>query len=218
MTSDQKKKSDNFSVALGLVDYVNPIFYTVTCLLILNNMKEIMSAADYRICFLGMIISLIGGYIIPTGKLIVGLGIMKFVMPVPLVLFVNSGILISGLILLKTVFSLSAAVTFVIAAAIIALMIMVVRKTGNLNTAAVLTGALGYLMIYAALITLSLSSKMILPVCFYVLAIALFAVLVRTGIKADLYDARVHWFIEICNIMTQGLVTLGTYILFHFMH
>lgn len=217
MTSNQKKKSDNFSVALGLTDYINPVFYTVTSLLILNSMKEMMSQTDYRICFLGMLISLIGGYIIPTGKLIVGLGIIRFVMPVPLVLFVNSGILISGLILLKTVFALSAAVTCAIAAVIAVFLILIVRKTGKLNTAAVLTGAIGYLMIYAALIFLSISSKMILPVCFYALAIALFAVLVRTGIKADLYDARVHWFIEICNIMTQGLVTLGTYILFHFM-
>ncbi|MBR2990045.1 MAG: hypothetical protein IKF51_01120, partial [Solobacterium sp.] len=131
-----------------------------------------------------------------------------------LVLFVNSGILISGMILLKTVFSLSPAVITVTAAAIIAFLVMIVRKTKKLNTAAVLTGALGYLMIYAGLIFLSLSMGRYLSVCLYVLAIGLFITLVRTGIKADLYDARVHWFIELTNILCQGSVALGTYLLF----
>ncbi len=215
MTENEKKKSENFSVALGLTDYINPVFYTISSLLILKNMKEMMSAMDWRICLIGVIVSLIGGYIIPTGKLIVGLGLIRFVMPVPLVLFVNSGILITGLILLKTVFSLSAAVTALTAAAVIAFLIMVVKKTKKLNTAAVLTGALGYLMIYAALICFSLSRHLALPVIMYALAIMLFIALVITGIKADLYDARVHWFIEIANIICQGSVALGTFLLFH---
>ena len=215
MTENAKKKSENFSVALGLTDYINPVFYTISSLLILKNMKEMMSAMDWRICLIGVIVSLIGGYIIPTGKLIVGLGLIRFVMPVPLVLFVNSGILITGLILLKTVFSISAAVTAMTAAAVIAFLIMVVKKTKKLNTAAVLTGALGYLMIYAALICLSLSRYLALPVIMYALAIMLFIALIITGIKADLYDARVHWFIEIANIICQGSVALGTFLLFH---
>jgi hypothetical protein len=136
-------------------------------------------------------------------------------MPVPLVLFVNSGILITGLILLKTVFSISAAVTAMTAAAVIAFLIMVVKKTKKLNTAAVLTGALGYLMIYAALTCLSLSRHLALPVIMYALAIMLFIALIITGIKADLYVARVHWFIEIANIICQGSVALGTFLLFH---
>lgn len=214
MNENTEKKSDNFSVALGLVDYINPIFYTITSLLILRNMKDVMTAADYRIYLFGAVISLIGGYIIPTGKLIVGLGIIKFVMPVPLVLFVDSGILISGLILLKNVFSLPAAAIISIAAVIIMLLIMIVKKTGKLNPSAVLTGAMGYLMIYASLIFLSLRRNSIPPVLLYAIAILLFVTLVFTGIKADLYDARVHWFIEICNILCQGSVALGTFLLF----
>ena len=62
MTENAKKKSENFSVALGLTDYINPVFYTISSLLILKNMKEMMSAMDWRICLIGVIVSLIGGY------------------------------------------------------------------------------------------------------------------------------------------------------------
>ena len=210
-----REKSDNFSVALGLFDYINPIFYTITSLTIMRNMKGVMSPLDYRLYVTGAIISLIGGYIIPTGKFIVGLGIMKFVMPVPLVFFVNSGILLSGLVLMKTVLSVADLPSVCIALAIILFLVFVWKKTGKLNPSAVLAGAAGYLMIYISLIFLSLNRGMILPVCLYAIAIILFVSLVITGIGADLYDARVHWFIEIANVLCQGSVALGTLLLFH---
>ena len=50
-------------------------------------------------------------------------------------------------------------------------------KTGKFNTVAVLIGAVGYLMIYASLITLSVRGGMILPVVLY--ALAMFIVLLR---------------------------------------
>ena len=89
------------------------------------------------------------------------------------------------------------------------------KKTGKFNTAAVLTGAAGYLLIYVTLIALSLGRGMILPVILYLAAICLFVFLCFIGIKADLYDARIHWIIEISNVICQGLVALGTCILFH---
>lgn len=207
-------KSDNFSVALGLTDYINPIFYTITSLTIMHNMKEMMTAVDYRLYVIGAVISLIGGYIIPTGKFIVGLGIVKFVMPVPLVLFVNSGILLSGLMLLKTVFAIPSVIMIIAAILVIGILIFTWKKTGKLNTSAVLTGAVGYLMIYIALIFLSIRNSILVPIFLYALAIALFITLVMTGIKANLYDARVHWFIEITNILCQGSVALATWLLF----
>ena len=47
------------------------------------------------------------GFIIPTGKVIVGLGLVVFRMPVALVFCVNTGILISGLMLLRYAVNLS---------------------------------------------------------------------------------------------------------------
>ena len=51
------------------------------------------------IFLVGAIISVFFGLIIPTGKVLVGLGVIKFRMPVSLVFSVNTGILISGLML-----------------------------------------------------------------------------------------------------------------------
>ena len=135
-------------------------------------------------------------------------------MPVPLVFFVNSGILVSGLFLAKTVFRIDSILFALIALIIAAGLVYILKKTGKFNTAAVLTGAAGYLLIYITLITLSFSRGMILPAVLYFLAIALFVTLVMTGIKADLYNPKVHWFIEICNVLCQGFVALGTLILF----
>lgn len=207
--------NDGFSVGLGLLDYINPIFYTVTSLTLMNAMKEAMPPFSYRMFVIGAVISLTGGYIIPTGKLIVGLGLIRFVMPVPLVFFVNSGILLSGLFLAKTVFSIPDILFAAMAVLICAGLVYILKKTGKFNTAAVLTGAAGYLLIYITLIALSLGRSMILPVILYITAIGLFVTLVITGIRADLYNPKVHWFIEICNVLCQGCVALGTLILFH---
>ena len=208
-------RNDGFSIGLGLLDYINPIFYTVTSLTLMNAMKETMPPLSYRMFVIGAAVSLIGGYIIPTGKLIVGLGLIRFVMPVPLVFFVNSGILISGLFLAKTVFSVPDLLFAAAALTICACLVYVLRKTGKFNTAAVLTGAAGYLLIYVTLIALSLHRGMILPVILYMIAVGLFVTLVITGIRADLYNPKVHWFIEISNVLCQGCVALGTLILFH---
>ena len=34
------------------------------------------------------------------------------------------------------------------------------------------------------------------------------------GIKANLKNPKVHWVIEISNVICQGLVALGTFLLF----
>ena len=90
------KKNDGFSVPLGLVDYINPILYAITTYTIIINMREVMKTPFYELFIIGASMSLLFGLIIPTGKLIVGLGIIKFRMPVILVFLVNSGILLSG--------------------------------------------------------------------------------------------------------------------------
>ena len=104
--SNEGKNSEiigSFSVALGLFDYINPIFYAVTVITIMIKMLGAMSVPTYIIFTLGAVISLIFGFSIPTVKLIVGLGKMQFKMPVNLVSFVNTGILLSGIALVSHV-------------------------------------------------------------------------------------------------------------------
>ena len=77
-----------------------------------------------------------------------------------------------------------------------------------------MTGAIGYILLYVSLIILSVEKKVMLPVLFYALAILFFFMLCGIGIKADLKNPKVHWVIEISNVMCQFLVAVGTVILF----
>ena len=204
----------NFSVALGLFDYINPILYSITVFTIMGKMLGVMSTPTFVIFTLGAVISLIFGLSIPTVKLIVGLGKMQFKMPVNLVSYVNTGILLSGIALASHVISLRPISFVFILLAFAAVIFFLWKKTGKFNTVAVLIGAVGYLMIYASLITLSVRSGMTMPIILYAFAICLFVFLCLVGILSDLKNAKVHWAIEISNVVCQFSVALATVILF----
>ena len=208
----KKDQFNKFSVPLGLLDYINPIFYTITIITIIKNIS--LENPYYVILIIGAVLSILFGFVIPTGKVIVGLGIIQFKMPVSLVFLVNTGILLSGLLLFKYVMNLNFLFLFIICLIVILLLFMLYMKSKKMNTIAVLTGAFGYLFIYTSLITLSIQSRNLLPTVFYSIAIILFIMLCGIGIKANLMDPKVHWKIEILNIICQGLVALGTIFLF----
>ena len=211
---DKKEKFSSFSVPLGLLDYVNPVFYSITIITVIRNTYSSMGSPFNVLLLIGAIISVFFGFIIPTGKVIVGLGIIKFRMPVSLVFCVNAGILISGLMLLKYVMDMSTATIIILISAIIALLVLIYTKSRKINSIAVLTGAAGYLLIYTSLITLSVRAGIRIPVIMYAAAIILFVMLCGIGIKADLKDPKVHWVIEISNVVCQGLVAAATVLLF----
>ena len=209
-----KKKFESFSVPLGLLDYGNPVFYTVTMVTILKNMYGVMDRPFNVILLMGAIISIFFGLVIPTGKVIVGLGLIEFRMPVSLVACVNTGILISGLMLLRHVLELSLPALLIILLLAAAVLYLIYKKSKNFNTIAVMTGAIGYMLLYVSLIILSIEKDTFLPILFYVLAIFFFFMLCGIGIKADLKNPKVHWVIEVSNVMCQFLVAVGTVILF----
>ena len=208
------KKNDGFSVPLGLVDYINPILYAITTYIIIINMREVRKTPFYELFIIGAVISLLFGLIIPTGKLIVGLGLIKFRMPVILVFLVNSGIFLSGLILFQTITHLKLALFLEIILFFLLLLFIIYLKSKKTNTIAVLIGAIGYLMIYISLIIKSIISNHYIPIIFYIVAISLFIMLCMIGIKANLKDSKVHWIIEISNIICQLSVAIGTLLLF----
>ena len=168
------KKFSKFSVPLGLLDYVNPIMYSVTVITVLIYTFSPMGSPYNIIMLIGAVISVLFGFAIPTGKVLVGLGKIRFVMPVSLVFCVNTGILLSGLMLFRYVMELDLIILAAVAAVIIAALAAIYLKTRKLNTIAVLTGAFGYLLIYTSLITLSIRSGIVVPIVFYALAILLF--------------------------------------------
>lgn len=207
-----KDKFNKFSVPLGLLDYINPIFYTVTTTTIITNLEMKMG---FKVFFIiGMIISLIFGYTIPTIKILVGLGKIKFKMPVNLVFYVNSGIFISCLCLLKSVVNINTYLYTAILVLLLGLLTVLYLKQKKFNTIAVLMGAIGYLLIYISLIVLSINNAVTLALIFIVLAIILYLFLIGIGIKGDLKNPKVHWILESCNVLCQMFVMITTLILF----
>lgn len=203
----------NFSVALGLFDYINPIFYSITVVTILVKMLSEMRTPIHVIFAIGAVISMLFGFSIPTVKLIVGLGIMQFKMPVNLVSFVNTGILLSGIALISHVIGLTPLTLFIVLLCAAGVIGFLWYQTGKFNTVAVLIGAVGYLMLYASLITLSIRNGVILPIILYALAICLFVFLCFVGILSNLKNAKVHWVIEISNVVCQCSVAVATLLL-----
>ena len=208
------QRFNRFSVPLGLLDYVNPILYSITMTTIIKNIFTAMGRPFNSLLLIGAVISIFFGLVIPTGKVLVGLGVIQFVMPVSLVFCVNTGILLSGLMLLRFVLHLKTGMFTLLTAAILAALMLLYRKSRKLNTVAVLTGAAGYLLIYASLIILSVQKGGALPVILYAAAILLFAMLCAIGIKANLKDPKIHWVIEISNVLCQLLVAIATVLLF----
>ena len=212
--TNPKDRFNRFSVPLGLLDYINPLFYTITMATIIRNRYSIMPSPYNRILLAGAVISVFFGLIIPTGKVLVGLGIVKFRMPVSLVFCVNTGILLSGLMLAKDIMNIPVPGLILLIAVILAALARIWSHSRKINTIAVLTGAAGYLLLYISLIALSLQKGTLVPIVLYALAIALFVMLCGIGIKADLKNPKVHWVIEASNVLCQGLVAIATVVLF----
>ena len=70
------------------------------------------------------------------------------------------------------------------------------------------------MLIYISLILLSIRKEDVIPVILYALAILLFVMLCGIGIKANLYDPKIHWVIEISNVICQLFVAAATVRLF----
>ncbi|MCQ2478747.1 MAG: hypothetical protein MJ091_06035, partial [Clostridia bacterium] len=202
-----------FSVGLGLFDYINPILYGITSVTVAVYMRTLMPLPLFWLYIVGAVLSLVFGLAIPTVKLVVGLGKMQFKMPVNLVSFVNTGILLSGIALISYVTRIKLLTFIAVLLCAAGIIGFLWYKTGKFNTVAVLIGAVGYLMIYISLITLSVRAQMILPIILYALAICLFVFLCFIGILSNLKNAKVHWVIEISNVLCQFSVALATVIL-----
>ena len=209
----KEEKFNSFSVPLGLLDYINPICYCITMVTIIKHTRADMGQPYSVIFLIGAIISIFFGFIIPTGKVIVGLGLIKFRMPVALVFCVNTGIFISGLMLLRYVLNLNGVWLCALIAVIAVLLALIYRKSRKINTIAVLTGAAGYVMLYTSLITLAARQGSVPSIIMYAIAILLFVMLCGIGIKANLKDPKVHWVIEASNVVCQALVAVATVVL-----
>lgn len=211
---DKKNKMNSFSVALGLFDFINPIFYAITSITIITNYYNVMDKPVFIFVVIGCVLSMIFGLSIPTLKIIVGLGKVKFKMPVNLVFYVNTGLFITGLALLKYTFKVSPLIMTIIIVASLLVLGMLYYKSKKFNTVAVLIGMIGYVFIYMSLIKTAISVGYVLSIVLYSIAIMLMIFLVLLGCFSDLKLPLVHWTLEITNVTCQGLVALSTVLLF----
>lgn len=213
--SAKEEKFSSFSVPLGLLDYINPICYCITMVTIIKHTRTDMGQPYSVVFLIGAAISILFGFIIPTGKVIVGLGLIRFRMPVSLVFCVNAGIFLSGLMLLRYTLNMSTARLCFLTAVVAVLLILIYRRSRSINTIAVLTGAVGYVMLYTSLITMAARQGSVPSIILYAIAILLFVMLCGIGIKANLKNPKVHWVIEASNVVCQALVAAATLVLMH---
>lgn len=208
-TQSQKK---GFSIALGLVDYINPLTFSINTFLIWNGLHAAMSMPQRVVYLIGLILALVIGIVIPTGKLLVGMGKMEFRLPFILFFLVNAGIMAIGATLLSMVASTK--VLIIVLVAIIAILAFLWISTKKFNSAVLFTGTFGYTMIYVSMAIMAVQAGKILPVVFFALACAIMYGLIIFSMKADLTNPKLHWPIEGLNIGCQILFAIGLLILF----
>ncbi len=205
---------NEFSVALGLFDYINPICYTIFSIIGFKHFRKIMKSGFFYTYLIGCIISLIGGFFIPTIKTLVGLGVIEWGLPVSKVIIANTGFLISGPILFigtlkcnrkenSDIMLMSSG--FLLAAASLAF----------LNKFIVGFGALGMIMIYITCAKLAFERKR--PYAAITLIISLAGTLFESFYSnsgADLNSPAVHWVIEVGAVITHLMLVVSAYLLF----
>jgi len=214
-TENKPKRGTTFSVGLGLLDYVNPIVYTTLSIFMSINIIHEIPMWQFLIYAAGAIVSIIFGFTIPTVKVLVGLGKFEFSLPVNLVAYVNTGIFISGSVLLLCVKKANPVVYLIVMAVLAALLYLgIYKKTKKFNPVAVLIGCIGYTMIYITCISRAAGLGLTGPIICYSIAILLMIVLVCIGCFANLMKAQIHWVIEATNIICQSMALIGTILLF----
>ncbi len=211
--------NEGFSIWLGLMDFLNPIIYTLFFVALLKGLKA--KNADpgmLKVLKAGAIISMTAGYIIALGKTLVGLNIIHFTLPVPLFYATDIGFLISGVTLLlihkkKTYRGLKTWVKIVVPVIFVALSVFVCVSQGA-NSGAQLTAAIGTFLIYGTMIAMAAKEKNRLAMILAIVPIITTAALIPYSASVDLTDPRTHWVIEPTNILGQLALWLSAVRLF----
>lgn len=215
----KKEKNNGFSIWLGLMDFLNPIIYTLFFVTLVKGLRA--RNADpgmIKVLIAGAIISMAAGFIIALGKTIVGMGLIDFTLPVPLFYTTDIGFLISGVTLLlihnnQTYAGLPLWVKILVPLAFIALSVFVCVKQGA-NSGAQLTAAIGTFLIYGTMIAMAVRARNWLAMILAIVPIITTAALIPYSAKVDLTDPKTHWVIEPTNIVGQLALWLSAVVLF----
>ena len=202
--------NDGFSVALGLFDYINPVCYTIFSIIGFKYFRKLMKPHLFCIYFVGCIISLVGGFFIPTIKTLVGLGIIEWKLPVSKVIIANTGFLISGPTLFIGTLKANRK-----EGSNVRLLSIGSMSLAFYNKLIVGFGAIGMIMIYVTCAKLAIERKRygaVAAICVSLAGTLFESVYSNAGV--NLNSAAVHWVIEIGAAITHLMLVVSAYLLF----
>lgn len=194
---------NEFSLWLGLLDYGNPIAFTLLFTFLLKTIKSKLSKEDVVILTFGAVMSLFGGFFIPTGKCIVGLKFHDWVMPSEIVCMVNCGFFIAGTTLVKSLkdrkWETKNYVRYFLLVVLLIYLpffIELLKPDFKKVVVANIVGLVGMVCIYIYISVESLRQKKVFPMVLVIVSFLLSTALSGIGSKMDLDNALVHWLIE----------------------
>lgn len=201
--------------ALGLFDYINPICYTAFTIIGFFYFRKMMKPGFYYVYFAGAIISLIGGFFIPTIKTLIGLGILEWNLPVSKVIIANTGFLISGPTLFIGTLKANRLSSPEDKNVKLNSLAILAVDLAFLNNFIVGFGALGMIMIYVTCAKLAIERKRYYAAA--AIAVSLCGTLFEafySNSGADLNSPAVHVVIEVGAVITHLMLVLSAYLLF----
>jgi len=206
--------SDNggFSIWLGLTDYFNPIFQTLTMICLILFLRGVISKPRYILVIIGELMAILSGFVIPTVKTIVGVkGIdlpMNFL--VYFVLATDIGLFISGSTLLTSFFKKK--LSYLLYFGIFAIVLALVFSKAGFNAGAVVIGLFGLFALDASIFLFARRRKHVPAMILVCASFAITISLGFVGMLGDLTSSTVHWIIEVVNLTGQFFLFLATYL------
>lgn len=195
-----------FSVELAIFDFLVPILFSCSFIILKNNLKSKMEKTHYRLFIAGMSLAIIMGFIIPTYKLIVGLGFMKFTPPGYLVVITGIGLFTAGTSLSANVLKEKDLGRWCGAGLLLPI--------AYLNMIWIVLGMIGEILIYISLIKIAKENNLKKPIIFLAISLCFMVLMGMCGSVENINSALTHWALEIMNVSTQVFLLLGVVSLF----
>lgn len=186
---------NDFSIMMGIVDFLNPVLYSCFLVCLLHNIKNTVKLRHYITFVIGAAISIGAGLCIPIIKVLVGMDRMDFELPTGIVAVVCVGFFVSGIALfLGTMKKNYSDKAYAVVGA----------PVFNFNTFVVLFGAAGIILIYISMIKIAFRKKRKAAMVFAIIPVVCTTFLCGVSAMADLYNPIVHWTIQFTNIFAQA--------------
>ena len=195
---------NDFSVALGLVDYFNVLFTGLFYYVLLKNIKLDIDKFLYYIILIGAMMSVLFSFCIPTYKVILGMEHGEYTTPYFILFMTYLGFLIFGVGMFIAVFFRNKNKKFGI----------LTGAALQVYQSAVLFAMIGKILMYVCVIKMAIKRKNWLCLGLYIFSLALIIIMGFIAKSGTIPEAWAHWIVEFVNITCQVALFAGTVILF----